>query len=265
MLLRNFSRNRLFSTTKPSLPKAPEELAEHIIEDLKHKLDIHQLVNSDSSESSASFAAQYDLTGQVEKTSSRWFNVLGKKKIEQFFPDHSYSAATAVGVFHLDDKSLDAFDAYIISRIIRFHNQKVSLLNLNKNPQISDLGASSLSETLPFLKSLFLSSTTISNEGVDHLCSALSSSKTLSILELRNNPDITCTGARAIAESVLKNPYLTEGSIFLSNTNIGDEGAVELAKAAIDKQHVKFWLYGCEKISEEIKIEIKKYTKNLRF
>ena len=78
------------------------------------------------------------------------------------------------------------------------------------------------------LKSLFLSSNEIGDEGVKALVKALETNKTLTTLDLRNNK-IKDAGAKALAMSLKYNTTLT--TLNLDSNEIGTEGAIALAEA----------------------------------
>ncbi len=242
-----FLQRRFFASSIRSL-KEPEQLADFVIEQLHHSVVLNQ--------TGASAAAQYDLTQQVLPRANALIEKLGDKKLHSLLESGKY--------FHFDKKSLDDFDALVLSRISRFHNPHISLLDMNGNPEISDDGLLCFARPDFSIKSLFLSACEISDHGVSGFSDSLARNSNLEILELRKNK-ISDVGCFALAESLKENPYPRSFVLYLSgNPDISDEGALALAKVAMTR-NVKVWLMECPKISLEFKAEINKYSNSLRF
>lgn len=238
---------RRFASTLRSL-KEPEQLADFVIEQMNHSVILNQ--------PGASAAAQYDLTQQVLSRANRLIEKLGSKKLHSFLEGGKY--------FHFDKKSLDDFDALVLSRISRFHNPNISLLDINGNPDIADDGLLTFARPDIPMSSFFASSCEISDSGISGFAETLARNSRLEILELRKNK-ISDPGCFTLAQALNDNPYPRNFVLYLSgNSEISDEGALALAKVAMSR-NVKVWLMECPKISEEFKTEINKYSKSLRF
>jgi Ran GTPase-activating protein (RanGAP) involved in mRNA processing and transport len=149
-------------------------------------------------------------------------------------------------------------------------------LDLNNNPLIGDIGVAHIAQHILSMKSpvqlrsLFLSGCGISDVGVNHLLPHLAHpEQSVYILELRKN-DITDTGVEMLAQALGKpNVSTPQFTLFLnSNTLIGEDGVVSLAKAVIESQgRLKVNLKdSVPNMSIEDKSEIMKLTKNkIRF
>ena len=241
-------RIRCFSSR---LIREPEQIADWVSEQLIHDVILNQ---PDSCE-----AAQYDLSGNVLKRSSLLRKNIPEKRLRQLFEHGKY--------IHLDKCSLDDFDALVVSRAARFINQSIHLLDLNGNPLIADVGADHISRHVlkhTGIRSLFMSDCSLTDACVNELSSAIFKNEHLGIIELRKNA-ISDSGAEALAEAFINNPFHREINIYLSDNKITEQGVVALTKATLSRTTpLKVWLSG-NNIPDEVKLEISRYTKNIRF
>ena len=248
-LLSDASKGALRNVT--STMKEPDQIADWINEQM-----IHQVINKLPG---LSEAASYDLSGNVKRRTDILTTRLSERRLEQLLHGESR--------LHLDSWQLDDFDSLVISRAIRFINQSAQLLDLSKNPDSGDVGAGHIAKhVVPHatgLTALFMSGCSITDAGLSVLSSSLHFSKSIGILELRNNL-ISDSGSVELADALAKNPYARNLLLYLSGNMITDEGATALAKLAITKD-VKIWLKDSPGISKEFQDEVAQYTSNLRF
>lgn len=241
---------RRFSSITSTI-KEPDQIAEWVTEQITHVISLKQ--------DGLCAAAQYDLTGHVLKRASLFQSRVPEKKIEKLLESGQY--------IHLDKLGLDDFDTLVLSRIARFVNPRISLLDLNSNPDIKDAGGEHIARHViahTAIQSLFLSGCGLTDAGVTSIAASVSRNKDLGILELRKNA-ITDEGVEAITSAVLSNSHVRPMSIYLSGNLISDKGALSLAKAVLQRPHLKFWAMDSPAISQEAKEEICRYTRNVRF
>ena len=253
----SLARRRFCSATSASITEAGQ-IADWIIEQIEHTYVDRMDGRCE--------AASYDISGNCWKYFNRFADKFqNKEKLVKLMEDRA-------AYLHIDAIDLDDFDALIVSKILRFRSASTQLLDMNNNPRVGDAGIGFVSRNVlsmksPVqLKSLFASNCGVSDEGVESLVAPLSHpEQSLRILELRKN-QVTDEGAETLAKVLSYPSVITpEFTLFLSgNSQIGERGAVALAKAVVESQgRLKVWLKDtCGELSEQDKAEIAKFTKN---
>lgn len=233
----------------------PGQIADWIIEQMDHSF-LNKLPGRCE-------AASYDMSGNCWRYFSKFTEKLVSKPstllVKLLENEKEY--------VHLDSLDLNDFDALIVSKLIKHRNTCTKLLDLNNNPQIGDIGFEYVCKHVlkgDKIRSLFVSGCGITDDGVSLI--PMNIPMNFQILELRKN-SISNEGAELLAKKLTKTKG--EFTLFLNdNPQIGESGAVALAKAVIESEgRLKVWLKNsCVEMSTADKEEISKFTHNrIRF
>ena len=92
------------------------------------------------------------------------------------------------------------------------------------------------------LEALWITDGSTNDDGVITLVQSLKYNKSITTLDLHNNPDITSTSAQSLAELLLNN--LTLKDLILNNTNIDAKGVPVLAESLVNNKALRILCLG---------------------